>query len=88
MTRVKKNRRRGYTRVSSKHQVTIPQQALDAVGLGPGDELKVDVDRGGRIVLSPGAQTEDRRRAIGETSGMLGGVYRPGGLEKLRDEWR
>jgi len=37
-------------------------------------------------VLSPGAQTEDRRRAIAETSGMLAGVYRPGGLEKLRDE--
>ena len=68
--------------------MTIPQRALDEVGLGPGDELKVDVDRGGRIVLSPGAQTEDRRRAISETSGMLAGVYRPGGLEKLRDEWR
>ena len=88
MARVKKTRRRGYTRVSSKHQVTIPQQALDEVGLSPGDELKVDVDRAGRIVLSPGAQTEDRRRAIAETSGMLAGVYRPGGLEKLRDEWR
>ena len=88
MARVKKNRRRGYTRVSSKHQVTIPQQALDEVGLGPGDELKVDVDRAGRIVLSPGGQTEDRRRAIAETAGMLTGVYRPGGLEKLRDEWR
>jgi bifunctional DNA-binding transcriptional regulator/antitoxin component of YhaV-PrlF toxin-antitoxin module len=86
MARVKKNRRRGYTRVSSKLQVTITQQALDAVGLGPRDELRVDVDREGRIVLTPGAQSEDRRRAIAETSGMLAGVYRPGGLEKLRDE--
>ena len=88
MAGVKKNRRRGYTRLSSKHQVTIPRQALDEVGLGPGDELKVDVDRGGRIVLSPAAPTERRRRAIEETSGTLAGVFRPGGLEKLRDEWR
>lgn len=88
MERVKKNRRRGYTRLSSKHQVTIPQRALDEVGLGPGDELKVDVDRGSRIVLTPAAQAGDRRRAIEETSGALSGVYRPGGLEKLRDEWR
>jgi len=88
MARVKKIRRRGYTRLSSKHQVTIPQQALEEVGLGPGDELKVDVDRGGRIVLSPTAQAAGRRRAIEKTSGALAGVYRPGGLEKLRDEWR
>jgi AbrB family looped-hinge helix DNA binding protein len=88
MARVKQHRRKGYTRLSSKHQVTIPQQALDEVGLGPGDELKVDVDRGSRIVLSPAARTGDRRHAIEETSGALSRVYRPGGLEKLRDEWR
>jgi AbrB family looped-hinge helix DNA binding protein len=88
MVRVKHNRRRGFTRLSSKRQVTIPMQALDQVGLGPGDELKVEVDRAGRIVLIPAAATADRRRAIEETSGALAGVYRAGGLERLRDEWR
>ena len=88
MNRVKKARRRGYTRLSGKHQVTIPERALDQAGLGPGDELKVDVDRAGRIVLSPAAKATDRRAAIEATSGQLAGAYKPGGLEKLRDEWR
>jgi AbrB family looped-hinge helix DNA binding protein len=88
MARVKKTRRRGFTRLSSKRQVTIPKGALEKIGLGPGDELKVDVDQAGRIVLSPAAETADRRRAIEETSGVLAGVYRPGNLDTLRDEWR
>jgi len=67
MARVKKSRRSGYARLSSKHQVTIPKGALEALGLGPGDEFKVEVDRGGRIVLSPAAQTTAMRRAIKET---------------------
>jgi bifunctional DNA-binding transcriptional regulator/antitoxin component of YhaV-PrlF toxin-antitoxin module len=85
MERVKNSRRRGYTRLSSKRQVTIPLQALRETGLGPGDELRVDVDRAGRIVLS---RAVDRRRAIEETAGSLTGVYEPGYLDRLRDEWR
>ncbi len=86
--RAKPSRRRGYTRLSSKRQVTIPLQALQATGLGPGDELKVEVDRAGRIVLSSAAGAADRRRAVEETSGSLAGVYEPASLERLRDEWR
>jgi len=86
--RVKLPRRRGFTRLSSKRQVTIPMNALDATGLGPGDELKVEVDPAGRIVLSRAAGMADRRAAIERTSGTLAGVYEPGGLERLRDEWR
>ena len=41
--RVKQGRRRGFTRLSSKRQVTIPVHALEDTGLGPGDELKVVV---------------------------------------------
>ena len=83
-----RKRRRGYTRLSSKRQVTIPLQALDQVGLGPGDELRVEVDRAGRIVLTPASVGAERRRAIAETAGALTGVYEPGGLERLRDGWR
>jgi AbrB family looped-hinge helix DNA binding protein len=86
--RVKIPRRRGFTRVSSKRQVTIPKNALEATGLGPGDELKVDVDEAGRIVLSPASTVIGRRQAIERTSGSLAGVYRPGSLEQIRDEWR
>jgi AbrB family looped-hinge helix DNA binding protein len=85
--RVKVTRRRGFTRLSSKRQVTIPLQALEQTGLGPGDELKVDVDRAGRIILTK-AVTADRRRAIEETAGSLAGIWEPGELDRLRDEWR
>lgn len=81
-------RRRGFTRISGKRQVTIPLQALEQTGLGPGDELKVEVDPAGRIVLLPAAAVGDRRRAIEVTSGALSGIYENGSLEHLRDEWR
>ena len=35
----------------SKHQITVPVDALRAAGLGVGDRLKVLVAEGGRIVL-------------------------------------
>lgn len=85
--RVKPARRRGFTRLSTKRQVTIPLQALEQTGLGPGDELKVDVDPAGRIVLTPASVVADRRQAIERTSGSLAGVYEPGSLDRLRDEW-
>lgn len=88
MSGVKKTRRRGYTRLSPKHQVTIPADAVEQVGLVPGDELRVEVDRAGRIVLTATARAAERRRAIAETAGALTGVYQPGGLDRLRDEWR
>jgi len=86
--RVKPSRRRGFTRLSGKRQVTIPLRALEQTGLGPGDELKVDVDAAGRIVLTPTSAVADRRQAIEQTSGSLARVYEKGSLERLRGEWR
>ncbi len=88
MKQVKPTRRRGFTRLSSKRQVTIPLHVLEETGLGPGDELKVEVDRAGRIVLARAVDSTDRLRAIEETAGMFTGVYEPGYLDRLRDEWR
>ncbi len=51
MEAVKKLRPRGHTRISRKHQVTIPVGALRRSGLGPGDELQVEAAGAGRIVL-------------------------------------
>jgi AbrB family looped-hinge helix DNA binding protein len=76
--RVKPERRRGYTRVSPKHQVTIPAEALREGGVRVGDQLKVDV-RGREIVLTP---VED---PLEEFAGSLS--YPPGYLEDLRREW-
>ncbi|MBA3244236.1 MAG: AbrB/MazE/SpoVT family DNA-binding domain-containing protein [Actinobacteria bacterium] len=88
MKRVKPTRRRGFTRVSSKRQVTIPLHVLEQTGVGPGDELRVEVDGAGRIVLARAVDRADRLRAIEETAGSMRGVWGPGSLDRLRDEWR
>jgi bifunctional DNA-binding transcriptional regulator/antitoxin component of YhaV-PrlF toxin-antitoxin module len=89
MSETKPRRRRGYTRLSSKRQVTIPVTALARTGLEPGDELKVEVDARGRIILTPSVTLgEQRRAAIAAGAGKLSGVYPPGYLDRLRDEWR
>ena len=81
-------RRRGFTRLSRKNQVTIPVAVLDRVGLRPGDELRVETEDG-RIVLEPERSLAERRReALGRSKGALTGVYEPGSLDRLRDEWR
>lgn len=42
---------RGGTRISRKHQVTIPVQALRAAGLGVGERLFARSDGPGRVAL-------------------------------------
>jgi AbrB family looped-hinge helix DNA binding protein len=86
--RVKQTRRRGFTRLSGKRQVTLPVGVVEKLGLTPGDELRVETD-GDRIVLSREQDLAERRRAaIREIAGSFPGVYEPGYLDKLRDEWR
>ena len=77
-----RRRRRGHTRISAKHQVTIPVDVLRRAGLKPGDELYVETNASGRVTL---VREDD---VIAKYAGDLTGVYTPGGLEKLRDEWR
>jgi bifunctional DNA-binding transcriptional regulator/antitoxin component of YhaV-PrlF toxin-antitoxin module len=77
-----RKRRRGFTRISAKHQATIPVQALKEAGLKPGDELRVVADGRGRLVLERDVDLVERH------AGSLPGVYPPGELETLRGEWR
>ena len=80
-------RRRGYTRISGKNQVTIPVAVLEEADLRPGDELKVETEDG-KIVLEPALSLAERRRAaIDRLAGSLTGMYPPGYLDALRDEW-
>jgi len=79
---VKQTRRRGRTRLSAKHQATIPVAALRRAGLRPGDELQVEAAGAGRIVLTRVEET------LAGYAGRLTGIYPKGSLRKLRREWR
>jgi len=72
-------RRRGQTRVTAKHQITIPVAALRAAGIGPGDTLVARVEAAGRIVL------ERATDPLAEFAGSI--PYPEGYLEALRSEW-
>jgi bifunctional DNA-binding transcriptional regulator/antitoxin component of YhaV-PrlF toxin-antitoxin module len=76
-----KNRRRGYTRVSAKHQVTLPVEALRRAGIRTGDTLRAEVRGPGEVVLVRDVDP------VGQFAGALTGVYDPGELDELRDEW-
>lgn len=79
---VKPKRRRGYTRVSPKHQVTLPTQTMADAGLRVGDRLRVEAAEPGRVLLVREADPID------EYAGKLTGIYQPQELDDLRDEWR
>src|SRR5438132_859392 len=78
---VKHRRRRGYTRISRKHQATLPVDALRQAGLKAGDELMVEAAGVGRNVL---VRADD---LIERHSGKAPGVYPPDYLRELREEW-
>ncbi len=72
----------GQTRISAKHQVTIPISAFVDAGFRAGDALSAEAVGPGRVVLS-------RQEALlDEFSGTLstGGDLRRT-VERLRDEW-
>ena len=77
-----KKRRRGFTRISAKHQATLPVQALKEAGLEPGDEVRVVAAGRGRLVLERDLNLVERH------AGRLKNVYEPGELQRLREEWR
>lgn len=66
-------------RISSKNQVTLPVAALAEAGLKAGDEVAIEVEGPGTIVV--------RRRVVRDFEsafGALTGVYPPDYLKKLR----
>jgi bifunctional DNA-binding transcriptional regulator/antitoxin component of YhaV-PrlF toxin-antitoxin module len=80
-------RRRGFTRLSPKRQITLPLAVVEQAGIRVGEELAVD----GRVIVSrPNDETigDRRRRALERAAGALPGVWPAGALDGLRDEWR
>ena len=68
-------------RVSSKNQVTLPVDVMRSAGLAPGDEVTIrSVGDGEVLVAARGSRV--RRHA-----GVATGIYQPGELDRLRDEW-
>lgn len=77
----KQGRRRGVTKVSSKHQITIPVAVMREAGFEVGDRLLVRADSEGRAVL---IRERDR---ITKSAGAFPGLSAATDLEGLRDEW-
>jgi AbrB family looped-hinge helix DNA binding protein len=71
------------TKISSKHQVTIPAGAFRTAGFTPGDTLKVEAEGAGRVVLTRIDELVDRYSGCLETGGGLREQ-----VEGLREEWR
>lgn len=84
MTTGVRKRRRGFTRVTSKFQATIPQATAAAAGIRPGDELRVEAAGDGRVLMTREEDPVDALAALGK---RLGIHYPPGYLEGLRTEW-
>ena len=75
-------RQPGRTRISSKHQVTIPVRAFREAGLHEGDVVQVEVQGTGRILLTRFDDLIDRYAGVLRTGGELGRTVRA-----VRDEW-
>jgi len=79
-----RKRKRGFTRVTSKYQATIPQAAAEAAGIQPGDELRVEAAGDGRVIM---IREEDPVDALAGLGKRLDIHYPPNYLEELRAEW-
>lgn len=60
-------RRRGFTRLSPKRQITLPLAVVERANLRIGEELSVDTDEVGRVIVTRTGNRElgeRRRRAL------------------------
>jgi bifunctional DNA-binding transcriptional regulator/antitoxin component of YhaV-PrlF toxin-antitoxin module len=71
------------SKVSRKHQVTLPVRVLKEAGLAAGDEVVIRAIGRGRIEVERSEDVIDRY-----AGSLPAGTYPRGFLHRLRDEWR
>ena len=71
------------SKVSSKHQVTLPVRVLKDAGFAAGDEVVIRAVALGRIEVELAESVIDRY-----AGSLPAGTYPRGYLDRLRDEWR
>lgn len=72
----------GRSRISSKHQVTIPAGAFRAAGFRAGDTVRIEPQGAGRVVLTKVDDLVDRYSGSLATGSEL-----RRSVQALRDEW-
>jgi AbrB family looped-hinge helix DNA binding protein len=68
-------------RVSSKNQITLPVDVMRSAGLAPGDEVTIRRAGDGEVIVAV------RSSRVRRHAGIATGIYNPGELNQLRDEW-
>lgn len=69
------------SRVSSKNQITLPVDVMRRAGVRAGDDVVARVSDEGEIVLAT------RGSRVRRHAGIVRGLYVPGEVDRLRDEW-
>jgi bifunctional DNA-binding transcriptional regulator/antitoxin component of YhaV-PrlF toxin-antitoxin module len=81
-SKVRAGRTAGRSRVSSKHQITIPIGAFSEAGLREGDVVQIKAQGRGRVLIARVNDLVDEYAGCLSTGGELGRTVRG-----LRQEW-
>ena len=68
--------------LSSKHQIVVPKDAREALGLSPGDKLLI-VTLNKKVIMM-----RKPTNFTAATKGLAEGVYEEGYLDTEREPWR